>query len=79
MTRIANNTDKLLSFIADKYQNKGELDNSSLVQIIELCSMFLNLKTLSNYSKENKISYNGAKKCRKHIKIDNVKFIINNE
>jgi len=78
MPEIAENTQKLLNFIGFKYQN-GELNNESLVQIIELSGQYLNLKTISDYSKVNKISYNGAKKFRKVIKLFNVKFIIDNE
>lgn len=58
---------------------KGEIDNLGIVQIIELCGNFLNLKTRSAYSKENGISYNGAKKFRQNIELFGVKFIIDNE
>jgi hypothetical protein len=78
MDKTIENTNKLLKFISEKFESE-ELNNESLVQIIELSVKYLNLKTISNYSKDNKISYNGAKRFRKHIKIDNVKFIINNE
>jgi hypothetical protein len=78
MDKTAENTDKLLKFIATKYE-QGELDNSSLVQIIELCGNYLNLKTISDYAKSNGISYNGAKNFRKTVEIFNIKFIIDNQ
>ena len=58
--------------------SNGEIDNKGLVQIIELAGGFLNLKTRSAYSKENNISYNGAKKFRENINLFGVKFIIDN-
>lgn len=78
MNKTIENTDKLLRFILDKFE-KEELNNQSLVQIIELAGSFLNLKTISDYAKENKLSYNGVKKCRKIITIFNIKFVIDNE
>ena len=56
----------------------GELNNIELVQIIKLCGDYLNLKTRSNYCKENNISYNGAKNFRQNIELFGVKFIIDN-
>jgi hypothetical protein len=40
--------------------------------------MTLNLKTISDYAKENNLSYNGVKKCRENVEIFNVKFVIDN-
>ena len=57
----------------------GQINNTDLVQIIEHCGAYLNLKTISDYAKTNGISYNGAKKCRQNIKIFNTKYIIDNE
>lgn len=57
----------------------GAISDEQMVQIIELATSYLNLQTLSNYAKSEKISYNGAKKRNKKIvKIDNVEFVINN-
>lgn len=75
---INDNTNRLLNFIGIKYQ-ENELNNDSLVQIIELCGNFLNLQTISDYSKNNNISYNGAKKFRKIIKLFNRKFVVDNK
>jgi hypothetical protein len=78
MTKHQVNTGKLLDFISDKFE-KDELDNDSLVQIIEHCGSYLNLQTISDYSTKNKMSYNGVKKGRTIRKIFNVKFVIDNE
>lgn len=78
MSKTVENTNKLLFFVASKYEG-GELDNDSLVQLIELAGSYLNIKTIPDYCKENNISYNGAKKHRNPITIFNTKFIINNE
>jgi len=78
MSNVVENTNKLLDFIGNKFQNE-ELNNESLVQIIELCGSYLNLQTISNYAKNNKLSYNGAKHYRHKIKLFGQKFIIDNE
>lgn len=78
MPETNDNTDKLLNFVATKYE-AGELDNSAYVQFIELAGSYLNLKTIPDYCKEKGISYNGAKRFRNPIKLFNVKFIIDNE
>ena len=75
---ITENTNKLLKFTAEKFE-KGELDNDSLVQLIELCGNYLNIETLPNYAKINNLSYNGVKKHRNIVKIFNVKFVIDND
>lgn len=75
---IEGNTSKLLLFISEKFE-KDEIDNDSLVQLIELAGGYLNLKTISGYAKANKMSYNGVKKFRKVISVFNVKFVIDNE
>ena len=72
------NTTKLIEFVAEKFENQ-ELDNSSLVQLIELCGLYLNIKTIPDYAKSNKMSYNGVKKFRHIHNIFNVKFVIENE
>jgi hypothetical protein len=51
------NTNKLLRFISEKFQT-GELNNDSLVQIIELFVAYLNIETIPNYDKKNQLSYN---------------------
>jgi hypothetical protein len=60
--------------------HNGELENSDLVQIFEHIGTILNLKTITNYAKANKISYNGAlKRKTDRIKIDSIELIIDNE
>jgi hypothetical protein len=78
MTDIQTNTNKLLSFVSQKFES-DDLDNESLVQLIELCGMYLNLQTIPNYAKSNNITYNGAKKCRNVREIIGVKFVIDND
>lgn len=57
----------------------GKISNDELVQLIEQCGSYLNLKTIPDYAKEKGISYNGAKKFRHVVKIFNVKFVVDNE
>ena len=63
----------------ENYEN-GVITDVQLVQIFEQISGYLNLKTITNYAKANKITYNGAlsRKLRK-IEIDKITFIIDNE
>ena len=78
MTKIIENTDKLLKFVSEKFEN-SELNNDSMVQLIELCGMYLNLKTIPKYAKENNMSYNGTKKFRTIKEILKIKFVIDND
>ena len=57
---------------------KGKWSNYGLVQLIELSGLFLNLQTISDYAKNNNISYNGVKKSRKIKTLFGVKFVIDN-
>lgn len=69
---------ELLENIEVNYQN-GNYTNDDLVQIIELASVYLNLKTVTNFAKANKITYNGAlKRKTQKIRIDKIIFIIDN-
>lgn len=72
-----NLSDKILKNIYLGVEN-NLLSNDDLVQIIEQTGAFLNLQTISDYTKENKMSYNGVKKFRKTVKIFNVKYVIDN-
>ena len=78
MSKTTENTNKTLQFISDKFRN-NELNNDSLVQIIELCGDYLNLQTISNYAKQHGMSYNGVKNNREVQKLFNVKFVIDNK
>jgi len=75
---ISSNGQKLLSFLDDKMYD-GNFTNEDLVQFIESVGKYLNLQTLPDYAKENKMSYNGVKKFRETKMIFNVKFIIDNK
>jgi hypothetical protein len=55
------------------------LSNDGLIEIIKTCGSYLNLRTISDYSKENNISYNGAKNFRYKVELFGVKFIIDNQ
>ena len=57
----------------------GKLSNADMVQIIELCGAYLNLQSISDYAKQNGLSYNGVKNHRQIIKLFNQKFVIDNE
>lgn len=63
--------------LATRIEN-GELRNEELVQIIELVGGYLNLKTISAYAAENKMSYNGVKKFRPLVRIFGVRFVAEN-
>ena len=78
MTQTTVNTEKLINFIANKFENQ-ELTNESLVQLIELGTDYLNLMTISNYARKNNMSYNGVKKFRTTVEIAGVKFVIDND
>jgi hypothetical protein len=67
----------LLNFIAEKFEN-NELDNSDMVQIIELCGMYLNLQTISDYAKEHNLSYNGVKNHRQIVNLFGNKYVLEN-
>ena len=58
---------------------KNELSNSDLVQLFERLNDYAGLKTITQYAKDNNISYNGAKNNRNVIELFGVKFIADNE
>jgi len=63
----------------ERYES-GYVTDEELAQIIELAAEYLNLKTITNYAKANKITYNGALKRKLNkVTIDNQNFIIDNE
>ena len=71
-------TTQLGDFIIEKIGQgtmTNELSDADLVQIFELVGTFLNLKTISQYAKENNLSYNGVKNFREIITIFGVKFV----
>ncbi|GAG11596.1 unnamed protein product, partial [marine sediment metagenome] len=72
------NTKKLIKFVSSKFEN-DELNNDSLVQLIELCGSYLNLQDIPTYAKNHNLSYNGVKKFRCIKTILNKKFVIDND
>ena len=62
-----------------KYVTKNKVTKTFLVEIFKLSGYFLNIKTISDYSRENNLSYQGTKKCRNIITIHNVKWVIDND
>lgn len=63
----------------EKSIQEGKWNNEGLVQLIELAGLYLNIKTIPEYAKQNKLSYNGVKKCRKITILFNTKFVIDNQ
>jgi hypothetical protein len=53
-------------------------DNEGMVQIIELCGMYLNLQTISDYAKEHNLSYNGVKNHRQIVNLFGNKYVLEN-
>ena len=78
MPDLETNRIKTLNWIYSKVQS-GELDNKTLVQIIELCGRFLNLETIPDYCKRTGLSYNGVKNHREIVELFNCKFVIDND
>ena len=70
--------DKIEEYVY-KCLQKDELSDEDLVQIIERINYYLNLKTIQKYANDNSLSYNGAKKHRKIIKLFGCKFIADND
>ena len=68
----------ILNHLSERIES-NELSNEDCVRIIEHIGGYLNLQTVSDYAKNNNISYNGAKNFRTTTEIFNVKFIIDNE
>ena len=78
MSQLTDYEIKSLNKLGESIQY-GNWSNEGLVQLIELVGDFLNIKTIPDYCKENSITYNGAKKCRKVTTLFNIKFIIDNK
>ena len=57
----------------DKWTNTG------LVELLKRCGDFLNLQTIPDYARDQKLSYPGVVKTRQIEPILNVKFVIDNE
>lgn len=70
--------DKLILNVMKGVDN-NLLSNDDLIEIIQTCGSYLNLRTISDYAKKNSISYNGAKNFRNKAELFGVKFIIDND
>jgi hypothetical protein len=77
-TEIKANTDKLINFVVEKFE-KGELDNTSLLELFKVIGGYLNLMTIPDYATANKLTYQGVKSTRKIETIFGVKFVIDND
>lgn len=75
---IKANTDKLIHFVATKFE-AGELDNNSLLELFKVMGRYLNLETIQAYADRNKMTYQGVKVGRKIEEIFGVKFVIDNK
>jgi hypothetical protein len=75
---VKEKNEKIKRFIFQKYQD-GELDNSTLVELIILAGSYLNLKTIPDYAKEKGMTYSGVKNNREITELFNVKFVIDNQ
>lgn len=64
--------------IAKRIHEKG-VSNDFLVQLIVLGGEHLNLRTISNYARENRMTYRGVKECRNTIELFDCKFVIDND
>lgn len=73
-----NKSQEIKSLISKSTMN-GDLCNDDLVQIIELCGRYLNIKTVANYARDRAISYQAATKKRNKIRIFDTAYIIDNE
>ena len=61
-----------------KYLHENKVSDDFLVHIIEHTGVILNISTIPEYAKQNKLSYNGVKRFRKIVKILGNKFVIDN-
>jgi len=75
---IQEKTRDILNIISEHFES-DQLNNDSLIQIIEHCGEYLNLMTRADYGRCHKKSYNGVKKFRKNIELFGTKFIIDND
>jgi len=78
MPQLADNQQKILDLISEEVISTTT-PNAFLVQIIEHAGGFLNIKTRSDYHKEEGVSYNTAKKYRENHKIFGVNFVTDNK
>lgn len=68
---------KICDHLSLRIENE-ELSNDDMIKIIEHIGRYLNIQTISDYARENKMSYNGVKKFRTVKKVFNVNFVVDN-
>ncbi len=68
--------EKLMLLRLEKRIHAKGVSREFLVQIFELSGTYLNISTITNYAKENNMSYNGVKKFRNIKTFFGVKFVI---
>ncbi len=78
MTNIKENNAKLINFVSTKFEC-GEIDNDGLLELIKLSGAYLNIQTIPDYARDNRLSYQGVKVTRRIEKVFNVKFVIDNK
>ena len=62
----------------EKAITEGKFSNDALVQFFELCGQYLNVCSLTEYAKQNRLSYNGAKKRKQTRNLNGIKYLVNN-
>jgi hypothetical protein len=64
----------------EKYvYNAMKRDELDIVQLFQRLEIYANLKSISQYAKDNKLSYNGVKKHREIITLFGCKFVADNK
>ena len=77
MDKLTDNERNKLNEIDKRIMTKG-VSNAFLLELIELGFDYLGLLSISDYAKENKMSYNGVKNNREIHIVGGKKWIINN-
>jgi len=67
--------DKLEKYV----YNAMKRDELDIVQLFQRLEIYANLKSISQYAKDNKLSYNGVKKHREIITLFGCKFVADND
>ena len=76
--KIVANSQKIQVWLYHKMVAK-ELDNEAVLQLIELLMFYGGVRTIPDYSKQHRMSYNGVKNHRQIREINGVKYVIDNK
>lgn len=71
--------EKLMLVRLEKLIYTKGVSREFLVQVFELSGTYANIQTISNYAKQNNMSYNGVKNYRNIIELFDTKFVIDVE